>query len=356
MANSPLRLSDFEFDLPRELIADRPARPRDAARLLHVLASGAFADRTVGDLPSLLRPGDLLVLNDTRVIPARLRGRRGEAAVEITLHKAEGGARWRAFAKPAKRLAAGQRVAFGGDFAAEIAAKGEGGEIVLDFDRAGAPLMAALERHGEMPLPPYIKRADGADNADRADYQTVYAVREGAVAAPTAGFHFTPALLQALAARGIGRAFVTLHVGAGTFLPVKTEDLSRHVMHAEWGEVSTAAAGAIAAARAAGGRIIAVGTTSLRVLESAAHAQGQVEPWSGETRLFILPGYGIRTADMLLTNFHLPRSTLFMLVSAFAGLGRMKAAYAHAIARRYRFFSYGDACLLERAGAANTAP
>lgn len=343
-----MRLTDFDFDLPRDLIAAHPARPRDAARLLHVPAAGASGDRGVRDLPALLQPGDLLVLNDTRVIPARLRGRRGEASIEITLHKAEGD-HWRAFAKPAKRLAAGQRVTFGGDFSGTVVAKEEGGEIVLAFDRGGPELIAALEHHGEMPLPPYIKRAKGGDASDRADYQTIYAARQGAVAAHTAGLHFTPALFEALAARGVTRTFVTLHVGAGTFLPVKTEDLSRHVMHAEWGEVSREAAAAIASARARGGRIVCVGTTSLRVLESAVAQDGSVQPWSGETRLFILPGYRIRTADMLLTNFHLPRSTLFMLVSAFSGLERMRAAYAHAIAARYRFFSYGDACLLERA-------
>ncbi|HEY7608501.1 MAG TPA: tRNA preQ1(34) S-adenosylmethionine ribosyltransferase-isomerase QueA [Alphaproteobacteria bacterium] len=344
-----MHLSDFDFDLPRALIAEHPARPRDAARLLLVPARGAFEDRGIRDLPALLRPGDLLVLNDTRVIPARLRGRRGEAAIEVTLHKAAGAGRWRAFARPAKRLKAGQRIVFAPDFSAAVTDKGEAGEIGLDFGLGAAALIAALERHGEMPLPPYLKRPKGGSAEDRADYQTVYAAREGAVAAPTAGLHFTPALFAALAARGVERAFVTLHVGAGTFLPVKTEDVSKHVMHAEWGEISAASAAAIAAARSRGGRIGAVGSTSLRLLESAADESGTVHAWSGETRLFITPGYRFRTADMLLTNFHLPRSTLFMLVAAFAGLDRMKSAYAHAIARRYRFFSYGDACLLERA-------
>jgi S-adenosylmethionine:tRNA ribosyltransferase-isomerase len=345
-----MRLADFDFELPRELIADRPARPRDASRLLVVPAeSRDFGDRTMRDLPELLRPGDLLVLNDTRVIPARLTGRRGAAAIEVTLHKAEGAGRWRAFARPGKRLKPGQRIEFAPGFAAELREKGEGGEVLLDFGVSGAALIALLEKHGEMPLPPYIKRPKGGDAADRADYQTLYAARAGAVAAPTAGLHFTPALFAALDARGAKRAFVTLHVGAGTFLPVKTEDVTKHVMHAEWGEVSAETAAAIAEARARGGRIVAAGTTSLRVLESAADENGAVRAWTGETRLFITPGYRIRTADMLLTNFHLPRSTLFMLVSAFAGLARMKAAYAHAIARRYRFFSYGDACLLERA-------
>ena len=344
-----MRLSDFDFELPRALIADRPARPRDAARLLVVPAgAGAFADRAIRELPALLRPGDLLVLNDTRVIPARLDGKRGDAAIEVTLHKAESGGRWRDFAKPGKRLKPAQRIVFAADFTATVQKKGDGGEIVLDFEQEGAALLALLERHGAMPLPPYIKRGKGGDAADRADYQTIYAARQGAVAAPTAGLHFTPELFAGLDARGVKRTFVTLHVGAGTFLPVKTEDVGKHVMHAEWGEVSAASAGAIAEARARGGRIVAVGTTTLRLLESAADDKGAVRAWSGETRLFITPGYRIRTADMLLTNFHLPRSTLFMLVSAFAGLGRTKAAYAHAVARRYRFFSYGDACLLER--------
>jgi len=345
-----MRTSDFDFDLPRELIAERPARPRDASRLLVVPAGdGAFADRAIRDLPALLSPGDLLVHNDTRVIPARLRGRRGDAAIEVTLHKAEGGGRWRAFARPAKRLKPGQRIAFADDFAASVTEKNEAGEILLDFGVGDAALLALLERHGEMPLPPYIKRPKGGEAGDRTDYQTVYAAREGAVAAPTAGLHFTPELFAALEARGVARTFVTLHVGAGTFLPVKVEDVSQHVMHAEWGEVSAASAAAIAETRKRGGRVVTVGTTSLRLLESAADEIGAIRAWSGDTRLFITPGTRIRTADMLLTNFHLPRSTLFMLVAAFAGLDRMKAAYAHAIARRYRFFSYGDACLIARA-------
>jgi S-adenosylmethionine:tRNA ribosyltransferase-isomerase len=343
-----MRTELFDFDLPPELIAQHPVRPRDAARLL-VVREAMLQDRHVRDLPALLRPGDLLVLNDTRVIPARLSGRRGEAAIEVTLHKAEGGGRWRAFARPAKRLKAGQRIAFALDFAAAVVEKGEAGEVLLDFGAGATALGALLERHGEMPLPPYIKRPKGGSAEDCADYQTIYAKREGAVAAPTAGLHFTPELFAALEARGVERTFVTLHVGAGTFLPVKTEDPSEHVMHAEWGEVSAAGTAAIAAARARRARIVAVGTTSLRLLESAADESGDVRTWRGETRLFITPGYAVRTADVLLTNFHLPRSTLFMLVSAFAGLERMKAAYAHAIARRYRFFSYGDACLIERA-------
>jgi S-adenosylmethionine:tRNA ribosyltransferase-isomerase len=338
-----MKVAAFDFDLPPALIARRPAEPRDAARLLHV--GPALADRLVSDLPALLRPGDLLVVNDTRVIPARLGGMRGAARVELTLHKAEAPDRWRAFARPAKRLRPGDRVALGEGFAATVAAKGEAGELTLAFDRGGADLMAALARHGRMPLPPYIRRP--TDARDAADYQTTFAARDGAVAAPTAGLHFTPRLLAALEAAGIARVAVTLHVGAGTFLPVKVEDTAEHVMHAEYGEVSAAAAAAIAAARLAGGRIVAVGTTSLRLVESAARADGTVAPFAGETALFITPGYRFKAVDLLLTNFHLPRSTLFMLVAAFAGLARMRAAYEHAKAAGYRFYSYGDACLLE---------
>jgi len=340
-----MRVDDFDFELPRELIADRPAVPRDSARLLEVRPEG-LADWTVRDLPGLLATGDLLVFNDTKVIPARLTGRRGAATVEVTLHKVEAPNRWRAFARPAKRLKPGDRIAFAEDFAAEVADKGEGGEVTLAFDRAGAALFAALEQYGQMPLPPYMGR--DADARDRLDYQTLLAAREGAVAAPTAGLHFTPELLAALAARGIGRVTVTLHVGAGTFLPVKAEDTRDHVMHAEWGEIGAEAAAAINAARTRGGRIVAVGTTSLRLLETAAKDDGTVQAFAGETDIFITPGYRFKAVDLLLTNFHLPRSTLFMLVAAFAGLERMQAAYAHARAARYRFYSYGDACLLHR--------
>ncbi len=345
-----MRVDDFDFELPRKLIADRPAVPRDAARLLEIRADG-LADRTVRDLPGLLAPGDLLVFNDTRVIPARLVGRRGQATVEVTLHKAAcsgsgGPERWRAFARPAKRLKPGDRIEFADGFAAEVAAKGEAGEVTLAFDRGGADLLAALERHGQMPLPPYMGRA--ADARDRADYQTMFAAHEGAVAAPTAGLHFTPALLAALDARGIARTTVTLHVGAGTFLPVKVDDTRDHAMHGEWGAIDAATAGAINAARGRGGRIVAVGTTSLRLLESAASEDGTVRDFAGETAIFITPGYRFRAVDLLMTNFHLPRSTLFMLVAAFAGLARMKAAYAHAVTAGYRFYSYGDACLLHR--------
>ena len=305
------------------------------------------ADKRVTDLPALLEPGDLLVINDTRVIPARLRGRRGEAKVQVTLHLREAPGRWRAFARPAKRLRTGDRIHFTGGLSAEVADKGEAGEVTLAFNVAGADLLKQLETAGEMPLPPYIPRAHGADDADAQDYQTVYAAHDGAVAAPTAGLHFTDDLFRALNDRGVGRTTVTLHVGAGTFLPVKAERVEDHVMHAEYGEVSEAACAAIAGARAAGGRIVAVGTTSLRLLEAAAQ-DGALAPFAEETDIFITPGYRFRTADMLMTNFHLPRSTLFMLVCAFAGMDRMTAAYAHAIDAGYRFYSYGDACLLER--------
>ncbi len=339
-----MRTDEFDFDLPRGRIAQHPVAPRDAARLLVV--GPALSDHSVRDLPELLAPGDLLVVNDTRVLATRLFGRRGEARVEVTLHKAEGPGPWRAFARPARRLRPGDRVAFAEGLDARVAAKGEGGEVTLDFDRSEAALFAALERHGAMPLPPYIRRESGPDPRDRADYQTLFAERAGAVAAPTAGLHFTAPLVRALATRGVGRVAVTLHVGAGTFLPVKTVDPRDHEIHAEVAQLSQTAAETINRTRAAGGRVIAVGTTVLRLLESAAGAGGCVAPFAGETRLFILPGARLRAADLLLTNFHLPRSTLFMLVCAFAGTARMKAAYAHAVAAGYRFYSYGDACLL----------
>ena len=343
-----MRLADFDFDLPRELIADRPAEPRDAARLLAVPASGGFADRRIADLPDLLRPGDLLVCNDTKVIPARLTGRRGDATVEITLAHDRGGGAWQVFAKGARRLRPGDRIVFAEDLAATVIEKETDGPVTLRFDREGEAFAAALARHGTMPLPPYIKRPKGGDSADRENYQTMFARAPGAVAAPTAGLHFTPALIDRLTARGIDWATLTLHVGPGTFLPVKTDDPREHKMHGEWGIVSAETAERIRAAKARGGRIVAIGTTSLRLLESAATETGEVMPFAGETRLFILPGYRFKAIDLLLTNFHLPRSTLFMLVAALAGLDRMKAAYAHAIAVGYRFFSYGDACLIER--------
>jgi S-adenosylmethionine:tRNA ribosyltransferase-isomerase len=342
------RLDDFDFPLPRELIADHPCEPREAARLLHIPASGAFTDRHIADLPELLRAGDLIVCNDTKVIPARLVGKRGAARVEVTLHRDEGGGVWRAFAKGAKRLRLGDRLDFAADFAATVAAKHPEGDLSLCFDAEGDAFRTALARHGIMPLPPYIKRGAGGDARDRADYQTMFARAEGAVAAPTAGLHFTPALVEVLAHRGVGFASLTLHVGPGTFLPVKTDDPRQHRMHAEWGVLPAATAARIASVRRAGGRIIALGTTSLRLLETAVAESGEVRPFAGDTRLFILPGYRFRAIDLLLTNFHLPRSTLLMLVAALAGLDRIKAAYTHAVASGYRFFSYGDACLIER--------
>ncbi len=342
-----MHLADFDYDLPRELIASHPAEPREAARLLLIPPAGPFEDRRIADLPALLRPGDLLVCNDTKVIPARLVGRRGQATVEITLHRDLGGGSWRAYAKGARRLCPGDRLAFAEDFAATVAAKHEEGDVTLAFDLAGDAFREALARHGAMPLPPYIRRPRGGDPRDRRDYQTIFARAEGAVAAPTAGLHFTPALLAAIAARGAELLSVTLHVGPGTFLPVKEDDPRRHRMHAEWGLLGEDAARRLNAARRRGGRIVAIGTTSLRLLESAAADDGSFRPFAGETRLFILPGYRFRALDLLLTNFHLPRSTLLMLVAALAGLDRIKAAYAHAVAAGYRFYSYGDACLIE---------
>jgi S-adenosylmethionine:tRNA ribosyltransferase-isomerase len=339
-----MRVDAFDFELPKQLIADRPAEPRDAARLLVV--GSALEDRHMLDLPLLLRRGDLLVVNDTRVIPARLLGARGAAQIEVTLHRDLGDGNWRAFAKGAKRLKPGDRLVFGEDLAAEVTAKHSEGDIGLRFAVTGERFRAALARFGSMPLPPYIKRPAGGEARDREDYQTIFAAKEGAVAAPTAGLHFTPRLLAALDAAGIERVAVTLHVGAGTFLPVKAEDTREHTMHSEWGFVAAETAERINAARARGGRIVAIGTTSLRLLESAAAADGRLRPFAGETALFITPGYRFRAIDLLLTNFHLPRSTLFMLVAAFAGLERMQRAYAHAIAAQYRFFSYGDATLL----------
>jgi S-adenosylmethionine:tRNA ribosyltransferase-isomerase len=357
-----MKLSDFDFDLPEDRIALRPVEPRDSARLLVLPPEGGMLDRTVRDLPSFLRAGDLMVFNDTRVIPARLNGMRvrGESvvAVEATLHRRLSPSRWTAFMKPGKRLQPGDRVRFGdphdracllGALDGTVVEKGEGGEVTLSFDLMGPDLDLAIAERGLMPLPPYIAAKRREDERDRSDYQTVYAREDGSVAAPTAGLHFTPGLLKALDDAGIERAFVTLHVGAGTFLPVKTEDVAEHRMHPEYGEVGEAAAKAINAARARGGRVVCVGTTSLRLVESAAGEDGQVRPFAAETSIFITPGYRFRAADGLMTNFHLPKSTLFMLVCAFAGEARMKAAYAHAIQAGYRFYSYGDASLLWRA-------
>jgi S-adenosylmethionine:tRNA ribosyltransferase-isomerase len=357
-----MRTDLFDFELPPGRIALRPASPRDAARLLVVRGEGAFADHAVRDLPQLLEPGDQIVVNDTKVIPATLHGRRigragTEPGIEATLHQRIDGSRWRAFVKPARKLAAGDVVRFGeegkvcflGQLDATVEGKGEGGEVTLSFAFHGPALDQAIEERGDMPLPPYIASRRPADERDRADYQTLFAQHEGSVAAPTAGLHFTDALVAALAARRIGLHKVTLHVGAGTFLPVKTADTADHRMHAEHGSVSAATADALNAARAAGGRIVAVGSTSLRLIETAADEAGRLHPFEGETALFITPGYRFRAVDVMMTNFHLPRSTLFMLVAAFAGLDTMQRAYAHAIAADYRFYSYGDACLLFRA-------
>lgn len=357
-----MQLADFDFHLPEDRIALRPASPRDSARLLLVQPGAPLQDLHVRDLPGLLRAGDVLVVNDTRVIPARLKGLRvrGESriAVEATLHQPKSGHVWTAFMRPGKKLAVGDRIQFGeaddracflGGLDATVQAKGEGGEVTLAFDLSGPDLMAAIAERGMMPLPPYIAAKRGEDEQDRADYQTVYAAEDGSVAAPTAGLHFTPDLLARLEAMGVGFERVTLHVGAGTFLPVKVDDISEHKMHAEWGEVDAATAQRLNAARAAGGRIVCVGTTSLRLLESAADEGGTIRPFADETAIFITPGYRFRVADGLMTNFHLPKSTLFMLVSAFAGTETMRAAYEHAIATGYRFYSYGDSSLLWRA-------
>lgn len=357
-----LRTDLFDFDLPEDRIALHPLPERDAARLL-VVRPGAgqeLSDDTVAGLPEMLRPGDVLVFNDTKVIPAALTGMRiredSQARVEFNLHKRIDESRWRAFARPAKRLNVGDLVRFGdegrvcllGVLDATVAAKGDGGEVELAFTMHGAYLDQAIEQIGDAPLPPYIAGRRLATEDDRASYQTIFARHEGAVAAPTAGLHFTDRLLQELEQRGIGRQFVTLHVGAGTFLPVKVEDTREHRMYAEWGEISAETAAALNEARRNGGRIVAVGSTAMRLLETAADENGEIRPFAGETALFITPGYRFRAVDLMMTNFHLPRSTLFMLVSAFSGLDCMKRAYAHAISSGYRFYSYGDACLLFR--------
>jgi S-adenosylmethionine:tRNA ribosyltransferase-isomerase len=347
-----MKLSEFDFDLPERLIATRPARPRSSARLL-VAEGDALSDARVLDLPSLLRPGDRLVLNDTRVIPARLTGTRrrtggqGDSAarIEATLLEPLADGAWRALLKPLRKVRDGEDLVFSPRLTAVVAAREEG-TARLVFNLKGDDFDAALAEAGDMPLPPYIAQRRPADAQDREDYQTVWARRDGAVAAPTASLHFDEPLLAALAARGIGFTHVTLHVGAGTFLPVKVDDVSRHRMHAEWGEITPEAAAEIDAARAAGGRIIPVGTTAMRLLESAARADGTVRPWLGETDIFITPGFAFRACDALVTNFHLPKSTLLMLVSAFMGVERVRGIYAHAVAEGYRFFSYGDASLL----------
>ena len=341
-----MRVDLFDFDLPQDLIAQRPAAPRDWARLLDVAADGlregGLHDRIVRDLPALLQPGDLLVFNDTKVIPARLIGTRASGGkVEALLIRQQAADRWLAFARPGKRLKVGDALTFG-TLTGKISTKHTDGSIEIAFDRGGAALMVAIETAGAVPLPPYIR--DGvADARDRADYQTLFAKVDGSIAAPTAGLHFTPELMASLDDAGVRTANVTLHVGAGTFQPVRVDDTDEHVMHSEWGEVSQATADAIVSAK----RVVSIGTTALRLLETVAR-DGPVRAWTGETDIFITPGFQFRAVDVLLTNFHLPRSTLFMLVSAFAGLERMKAAYAHAVAKRYRFYSYGDCCLLHR--------
>ena len=344
-----LRAADFDFALPEDLIAQSPARPRDAARLLAVAPQG-LVDAGVSALPDWLRPGDLMVVNDTRVIPARLKARRGEARIEIMLNRAEEGGIWHALIRNARRLKPGDALVIEGapELPVRVVERQEGGAALLDFGADPAKLAAALEAAGEIPLPPYIARPEGPRPEDISDYQPIFARQPGAVAAPTASLHFTPALLAALAARGVGQVEVTLHVGAGTFLPIRSEDPRGHKLHAEWGEVSPEAAARINAARAAGGRIVAIGTTALRLLESTVDDRCVIHPFRGLTEIFLLPGHRFHSADILLTNFHLPKSSLFMLVSAFAGMGRMRDAYAHAIAAGYRFYSYGDACLLFR--------
>ena len=338
------KLENYDFDLPKERIAARPVAPRDAARLLVI--GDPLLDRTMQDLPGLLKSGDLLVFNDTHVLPTRLFGHRDKAKFEVTLHKALSPDRWLAFAKPARKLETGNALRFPDGLGAKVLEKRQGGEVLLRLSEGGDVLIATLERIGRMPLPPYICRAQGPDAKDREDYQTIFAARPGAVAAPTAGLHYTERLLSDLEAHGIGRTMLTLHVGAGTFLPVATENLAEHRLHSEWGSIPKATARAINEARAKGGRIVPVGTTALRLLETAADVDGQVHPFEGETSLFITPGHVFRAADLLLTNFHLPRSTLFVLVCAFAGRTHMFEAYAHAIDEGYRFFSYGDCCLL----------
>jgi S-adenosylmethionine:tRNA ribosyltransferase-isomerase len=357
-----MRVDLFDFDLPEERIALRPANPRDSARLLVVDPNSTpqLADRNVRDLVDLLEPNDVLVFNDTKVIPAQLEGLRirgdNQVAVSVTLHMRVAANIWKAFAKPGKRIKAGDRLQFGhagntclvGTLDATVIEKGEAGEVTLGFDLSGPALDEAIAAVGHIPLPPYIASKRPEDGQDRVDYQTIYAREEGAVAAPTAGLHFTPELFDMLDKKGIERAFVTLHVGAGTFLPMKVDDTSDHLMHYETGHIDAATARKLNDAKARGGRIVCVGTTSMRLLESAADDSGSMHAWSGDTNIFITPGYRFRFVDMLMTNFHLPRSTLFMLVSAFAGLETMRTAYAHAIKAGYRFYSYGDTSLLKR--------
>ncbi len=356
-----MKLSDFDFDLPEALIATRPAKPRSSARLL--VADGPETyDMHVRDLPDLLNPGDRLVLNDTRVIPARMRGERHRlsqhgpvtASIEITLLEPDSAGHWLALAKPLRKIRPGETVVFSPTFSAEVLSTEP--ELRLRFNLSGESFQEALEEVGSLPLPPYIAGRRASDAQDREDYQTIWAAKAGAVAAPTASLHFDEELLRALAARGIEFTFVTLHVGAGTFLPVTVDDITQHKMHAERGEVTAEAAAEINATRAAGGRIIPVGTTAMRLIETAATEHGRIEPWRGATDIFITPGYRLKITDALMTNFHLPKSTLMMLVSAVMGHARIKEIYAHAIAREYRFFSYGDASLLVPSQAKQNPP
>lgn len=349
-----MKLDAFDYSLAAEKIATKPANPRESARLLDLSGEG-LTDRLVADLPQLLGAGDVLIVNNTQVIPARLEGRRGEAKISVTLHKRLSEYSWRVFAKPAKKCRIDDVIIFAEDFAAVVRGRGDGGDVELDFIHparmtplTGAQLDACLDRDGSMPLPPYIARPDGENPTDRQDYQTMFALHPGAVAAPTAGLHFTDRLAAAIVASGAKIMPVTLHVGAGTFLPVTVDDIKDHKMHSEWGHISAETAAAIAKARSQGGRVIAVGTTSMRILEACYQQQGAVMEFAGETDIFITPGYKFNVVDVLLTNFHLPKSTLLMLVSAFAGMGKIAAAYRHAIRHDYRFFSYGDACFMTR--------
>ena len=342
-----MRVLDFDFTLPQELIAQEPVSPRDSGRLLHIADN--ITDKKVIDLPSLLNPGDIMVFNDTKVIPSRLTGSRGKAIIEVTLHKQYSQDIWLAFARGARRLKIGDELFFADDFYCKVEEKREGGEVLLSFPSKINSVIKGLDKYGRMPLPPYIKRQKDDYADDIINYQTMHAQRTGAVAAPTAGLHFTPELMAALDLRGIKKAFVTLHVGAGTFLPVKVEDTDDHVMHSEWAELDSVSAENINQVRAAGGQVISIGSTSLRVLEAAVDQFGMLEPFMGETDIFITPGYEFKVIDKMFTNFHLPKSTLFMLVAALGGIERIKTAYTHAIYEQYRFFSYGDACLIEKA-------
>ena len=341
-----MKVASFDFDLPKDLIAQRPVVPRDASRLLHIGES--LSDRVMRDLPHLLSPNDILVINDTKVFPSRLSGVRGQAKIQITLHKQKSELTWFAFARGSKRIKIGDEIKFGDGFFGVIDDKLENGEVVISFVSAKADLMKQLNSYGSMPVPPYIKRTSMENYDDRVNYQTIFANKSGAVAAPTAGLHFTDKLIDDIKAVGIKVALLTLHVGAGTFLPVKSEDTEDHKMHSEWGQIDPNTAEAINKARASGGKVVAVGTTSVRLLETAAENSGEIHSYSGETNIFITPGYNFKIVDMMLTNFHLPKSTLFMLVNAFAGTDKMKSAYDHAIKESYRFFSYGDATLIER--------